>query len=118
MKLNVTPQKKLSKDHTYTPVPGCINGYGVKTKLIVEEQLEVNATQAKCTKYELNSADKNKSSSLEPKNIIVPKNAVQSNRNDIKMVEVKLNVTWQKKVSKDLTNTHVPGSVNGSCVKK
>ena len=118
VKLNVTPQKKLSKDHTDTPVPGSINGYGVKTKLIVEEKQGVNAKQANYTKYELNLADKNNSSSLEPKIIIVPKNAVQSNKNDIKMVEVKLNVTPQKKVSKDLTNTPVPGSFNGSYVKK
>ena len=66
----------------------------------------------------MNSADKNNSSSLEPKIIIVPKNAIQSNKIDIKMVEVKLNVTPQKKVSKDITNTPVPGSINGSCVKK
>ena len=45
MKLNVTPQKKLSKNHTDTSVLGSINGYGVKTKLIVEEQQEENAKQ-------------------------------------------------------------------------
>ena len=34
------------------------------------------------------------------------------------MVEVQLNVTPQKKISKDHTNTPISGSINGSCVKK
>ena len=41
--------------------------------------------------------------------MIVAKTAVQSNTTDIKMIEMKLNVTFQKKISKDLTNNPVPG---------
>ena len=37
--------EEIVKDHTDTSILGSINWYGVKTKLIVEEQQEVNAKQ-------------------------------------------------------------------------
>ena len=54
---------------------------------------------------------------MQPRIIIIPKKTDQHNNKDAKMVEVQLNVTPQEKISKDHTNTPVPGSINGSCVK-
>ena len=55
-------------------------------------------------------------SSLHTNVVTIPKSTDKTNRNESKNVTVELNVTPQKKVTKDHTNTPVPGSINGSCV--
>lgn len=55
--------------------------------------------------------------SPQPKILIIPKKTEQQNNKDIKMVEVKLNVTPKKTVLIDHADTPVPGSINGSYIK-
>ena len=40
LQLNVTPQKKISKDHTNTPVPGSINGFCVQNMIASQQNID------------------------------------------------------------------------------
>ena len=74
------------------------------------------AIQSVSVDHEKGSNHACNTSSLHTNVVTITKSTDKTNRNESKNVTVELNVTPQKNVTKDHTNTPVPGSINGSCV--